>query len=314
MSPPPPLHYSSRVTTTQSNLKKRTQNDTQLPYDSFLLPGKEEEVEDRDTVQGVSDPIEKSSSPLMDYGAASNSDDESLSWDSGFKNLDDYYNQICVLETEMTLQLLPSQMFACLKQSSSSSSSSQAYSYHIARGGGILRPTPQSSIAQNYAYSIDPFFKEPHSSPSPSCSPPSPRTFNPPSSRQSQKIPLYRQNMEEVLFKLDEDQFIELPERNVVTKTHQKIAKESPDERERVKLQVVVEPKENNSSENSEKETKGRRPKRRKILWKRMNPTLFQEIFQWETNQPKVKQSQIEKKFNVNRSTYYRWKKKYLAQ
>jgi len=212
------------------------------------------------------------------------------------------------METELTLQLLPSQMFACLKQSSLSS---QAYSYNNARGGGIMiQPAPQSSIAQNYSYSIDPFFKEPHSSPSPSCSPPSPRCFNPPSSGQAQKIPIYRQKMEGVPFKLDEH-FIELPERNVVKTQQQKISKEG-DDRERVKQQV--ETKENNSSENSEKETKGRRPKRRKILWKRMNPTLFQEIFQWETNQPKVKQSQIEKKFNVNRSTYYRWKKKYLAQ
>jgi len=81
---------------------------------------------------------------------------------------------------------------------------------------------------------------------------------------------------------------------------------------EKVKPQVDTK---DNSSENSGKEeTKVRRSKRRKISWKRMNPTLFQEIFQWETNQPKVKQSQIEKKFNVNRSTYYRWKKKYLAQ
>jgi len=113
-----------------------------------------------------------------------------------------------------------------------------------------------------------------------------------------------------------DDQFIDLPpERNAVKKHQQKIDKEGLDERERVKkLQVEAETKENTSSENSEKETKGRRPKRRKILWKRMNPTLFKEIFQWETNQPKVKQSQIEKKFNVNRSTYYRWKKKYLAQ
>jgi len=66
--------------------------------------------------------------------------------------------------------------------------------------------------------------------------------------------------------------------------------------------------------EKEETSSKTRRAKRRKISWKRMNPALFQEIFQWETTQPKVKQSQIEKKFNVNRSTYYRWKKKYLAQ
>jgi len=71
----------------------------------------------------------------------------------------------------------------------------------------------------------------------------------------------------------------------------------------------------NQSNQNEGKEEpKIRRAKRRKISWKRMNPALFQEIFQWETTQPKVKQSQIEKKFNVNRSTYYRWKKKYLAQ
>jgi len=38
----------------------------------------------------------------------------------------------------------------------------------------------------------------------------------------------------------------------------------------------------------------------------------FQEIYNWELTQPRVKQCQIQSKFNVNRSTYYRWKKKYL--
>jgi hypothetical protein len=68
-----------------------------------------------------------------------------------------------------------------------------------------------------------------------------------------------------------------------------------------------------NTTETTTKEKSSRTCKQRKIPWKRMNPTLFQEIFQWESTQSRVKQSQIEKKFNVNRSTYYRWKKKYLS-
>jgi len=51
-----------------------------------------------------------------------------------------------------------------------------------------------------------------------------------------------------------------------------------------------------------------------KIHWKKMTPELFQEIYIWEKKQlalqNKVKQYQIQTKFNVNRSTYYRWKKK----
>jgi len=51
----------------------------------------------------------------------------------------------------------------------------------------------------------------------------------------------------------------------------------------------------------------------RKIQWKKMTPELFQEIYQWEKTQPRVKQCDIQSKFHVNRSTYYRWKKKHLS-
>jgi len=50
----------------------------------------------------------------------------------------------------------------------------------------------------------------------------------------------------------------------------------------------------------------------RKVQWKKMTPELFQEIYQWEKTQSRVKQNQIQSRFQVNRSTYYRWKKKYL--
>lgn len=50
----------------------------------------------------------------------------------------------------------------------------------------------------------------------------------------------------------------------------------------------------------------------RKVQWKKMTPELFHEIYQWEKTQSRVKQCQIQTKFHVNRSTYYRWKKKYL--
>jgi len=44
--------------------------------------------------------------------------------------------------------------------------------------------------------------------------------------------------------------------------------------------------------------------------WNRMTPELFEKILAWEANlgHP-VKQSEIEMKWNVNRTTYHRWKK-----
>jgi len=44
--------------------------------------------------------------------------------------------------------------------------------------------------------------------------------------------------------------------------------------------------------------------------WRKMTPELFAEISEWEKNQNRpVKQVEFEQIFNVNRSTYYRWKK-----
>jgi len=44
--------------------------------------------------------------------------------------------------------------------------------------------------------------------------------------------------------------------------------------------------------------------------WRKMTPELFAEISVWEKNQNRpVKQIEFEQIFNVNRSTYYRWKK-----
>jgi len=44
--------------------------------------------------------------------------------------------------------------------------------------------------------------------------------------------------------------------------------------------------------------------------WRKMTPELYLEIAAWEKNQNRpVKQVEFEKVFNVNRSTYYRWKK-----
>jgi len=44
--------------------------------------------------------------------------------------------------------------------------------------------------------------------------------------------------------------------------------------------------------------------------WRKMTPELFAEISSWEQSQERpVKQVEFEQHFNVNRSTYYRWKK-----
>jgi len=44
--------------------------------------------------------------------------------------------------------------------------------------------------------------------------------------------------------------------------------------------------------------------------WRKMTPELFKEIAAWEQSQNRpVKQVEFEQVFNVNRSTYYRWKK-----
>jgi len=48
--------------------------------------------------------------------------------------------------------------------------------------------------------------------------------------------------------------------------------------------------------------------------WTKMTQKLFSEIYDWELNQTQpVKQQDIESTFNVNRSTYYRWKRRFEA-
>jgi len=49
----------------------------------------------------------------------------------------------------------------------------------------------------------------------------------------------------------------------------------------------------------------------RRKAWTRMTSDLFQKILEWEKGQAgPIKQSDIEQKWNVNRSTYHRWKKR----
>lgn len=48
--------------------------------------------------------------------------------------------------------------------------------------------------------------------------------------------------------------------------------------------------------------------------WARMTPELFSRILSWEqAHNGAIKQSDIESKFNINRSTFHRWKKKCLS-
>jgi len=55
---------------------------------------------------------------------------------------------------------------------------------------------------------------------------------------------------------------------------------------------------------------KPKRSEKRKT-WTKMTPDLFAKITAWEEGQKGIiKQSDIEKKWNVNRTTYYRWKQR----
>jgi len=47
-----------------------------------------------------------------------------------------------------------------------------------------------------------------------------------------------------------------------------------------------------------------------KKKWRKMNLELFSKMLEYEKDNPDVKQSDLEQIFNVNRSTYWRWKKK----
>jgi len=45
--------------------------------------------------------------------------------------------------------------------------------------------------------------------------------------------------------------------------------------------------------------------------WQRMTSELFQQMLQYEADNPGCKQSELEEIFKVNRSTFYRWKRRY---
>jgi len=54
-----------------------------------------------------------------------------------------------------------------------------------------------------------------------------------------------------------------------------------------------------------------KRPKRvsTRKTWAKLTPELYGRISEWEQQQGTVKHTDIESYWNVNRSTYYRWKK-----
>jgi len=56
------------------------------------------------------------------------------------------------------------------------------------------------------------------------------------------------------------------------------------------------------------KRIKKRSPKN---TWQKMTEELFKKMLEYEKENPNVKQSDLQKLFNVNRSTYWRWKKRY---
>jgi len=50
-----------------------------------------------------------------------------------------------------------------------------------------------------------------------------------------------------------------------------------------------------------------------KKKWRKMTQELFNQILEFEKKNPNIKQCEIEKIFLVNRSTYWRWKKRLLS-
>lgn len=52
--------------------------------------------------------------------------------------------------------------------------------------------------------------------------------------------------------------------------------------------------------------------KKRVSKWNKLTSDLFKTMIEYERKNPNVKQCELENIFNINRSTYWRWKKKYL--
>jgi len=54
--------------------------------------------------------------------------------------------------------------------------------------------------------------------------------------------------------------------------------------------------------------------KRKRTLknnWNKMTEALFKQMLEYEKQHPDIKQCELQKVFNINRSTYWRWKKKF---
>jgi len=334
--PPPPPPLIHRTSPTALNYKKRSTGGEGREEDDLSValspPLKEKRRwNEEETTTNLARPLRTPTAVDDCYDHCACSEDENLSWDYGYKNLDEY-SQFCVaIDSDLSLQLLPSQMFAILKQSSNPSSpnlknfSPPADIWPPAENMGFPDMN-ENMAALNYAYTIDHYS---HLLSSPEDLPPPPHS----SPKFMKKMNSGGYEFGWKMAQSEHEEYLEAMNYSELTNSaglsSQTESSHSEDGNEpKVKNTEVTseagsvgtKPKDqrsasNNTDEIEEKEeTKVRRAKRRKISWKRMNPALFQEIFQWETTQPKVKQSQIEKKFNVNRSTYYRWKKKYLAQ
>jgi len=55
-----------------------------------------------------------------------------------------------------------------------------------------------------------------------------------------------------------------------------------------------------------------KRRKKSEKKWRKMSSELFREMLEYERMHPDVRQNELQSIFNVNRSTYWRWKKKYM--
>jgi len=109
----------------------------------------------------------------------------------------------------------------------------------------------------------------------------------PVSSNTSVKVPV--PDMEDISIKTSNDDGKENEDDNRTQPHHQK-----------KKKYVSCEPK--------LKKIKKRAPRNN---WKKMTKDLFNQMLEYEKLNPNVKQCDLQRVFNVNRSTYWRWKKQY---
>jgi len=82
-------------------------------------------------------------------------------------------------------------------------------------------------------------------------------------------------------------------------------------------IKIEKEPMEENTTENNYEGLmdikKTIKKDYNKKKWRKMTQELFNQILDFEKKNPNIKQCEIEKLFLVNRSTYWRWKKRLLS-